>query len=436
MFRRAWAQLLLVPLILITGCAREAAVEPANLTVTPTLVDTAQAVGINEMTRSWDIEVADVNGDRRPDFLLTRHMPRAETLFINRGDGFSRVELGAPADRHDCSAADVNGDSQIDFYCTVGARRGEGSGPNNLFLQQPDGNFVDKATAFGVADEFGRGRRATFINANGDPWPDLYVGNSPSRVDGELSANRLYINEAGSGFRPAPEFGVDGQQDAHCAAAVDLDRDGFDELLLCGDSNLHLFQNLGGQGFHDRGGETGLEGRWTRALAADLDADKRVELIALRHNRLVILAGPAGGYGTRLLDLVLDHGQDMATGDIDGDGDLDIFVVQSGCNRNAPVSDNADSELPSPENSPAETTEVMEVDVADFALLNRGGAGFTRIEAPPLASGCGQQVESLDIDGDGRSEFLVANGNGRAFGPLQLLSLPDPVTGAEDSLSE
>ena len=127
-------------------------------------------------------------------------------------------------DYHGCAAADVDLNGHLDLYCTAGGKHG-GNGANRkeLWLQDASGLFTEHAQEWGVRDEFGRGRQATFVYANGDEFPDLYVTNQQPRKDGLPGPNRLFLNVDGEGFRDAPEFGVNRRIGGGAVQAVDFD---------------------------------------------------------------------------------------------------------------------------------------------------------------------------------------------------------------------
>jgi hypothetical protein len=116
----------------------------------------------------------------------------------------------------------VNGDSWPDDYCTVGRNAGnlvKGRGyDNELHLQGPGDTFTDVATEWEVGDSCGRGRTPVFIDVNRDGFDDLFVANEAPRARDTCTQrvrgvtlrgeNALFLNTGGTGFRPAPELGV------------------------------------------------------------------------------------------------------------------------------------------------------------------------------------------------------------------------------------
>ena len=154
----------------------------------PVAREVADRAGIAETTRTWSANVHDFNGDGWDDVLIVRHNEAPARLYRNDGGTFAEVNWGLfhqpgipenpdEADRHDCAWADVDLDGRSDVYCTLGAEHGTVTKTNELWMQHADGTFVDRAAEYGVTDPLGRGRHATFIDVNRDPYPDLYVGN-------------------------------------------------------------------------------------------------------------------------------------------------------------------------------------------------------------------------------------------------------------------
>ena len=200
------------------------------------VVDVVARSGLAETVESFSANPFDYDSDGDKDVLISYHDQGAR-LWRNDGGVFTWVMRSAfpavnaidiPIDRHDCAWGDVNRDHRADIYCTVG--RGNngvlklGSHPDNeLWIQRRNGSFVDRGTEWGVGDPYGRGRDTVFLDANGDRWPDLYVGNElPRSGDAEgshLGSSKLYLNRRGRSFVDAPQFGLDQQHGGDCSLA-------------------------------------------------------------------------------------------------------------------------------------------------------------------------------------------------------------------------
>lgn len=372
--------------------------------------DLGPLVGLRDEVPSYSITAADMNADGRTDLVISHH-GLAGTLLIGevRADaptGFVkswrfRDDLHGRVDRHGCAVADVDLDGLRDVYCAKGARQGTVRKWNELWIQDDDGTFTDRAAAYGVEDVWGRGRIPVFLDLDHDRWPDLFVGNDAGRVDGRPTPNRTFVGRRDE-FREV-RLGVTMEIGGRCGVAADYDANGWDDLLVCGDDRLHLFRRQP-SGFRDVTEDVGLPmGGATAARFGDFDGDGRLDLVFLSERELtLVLQGPRHRFSVARR-LPLRHGHGLAVGDPDGDRDLDIFVVE-GC--------------------------VDGRDMPDWFLrIGRAGT-FTAERVARVSAGCGDTAEAIDFDGDGRDEFVVVNGGGAGEtegqrGPEQLLTFGD-----------
>ena len=359
----------------------------------------AGAAGIYEDTRSWAANIADFNSDGYQDFLLVRHSQIAR-LYRNDGDGtFTEVNSGAfvKNDRHDCAWADVDQDELLDAYCTLGDSHGDGEGPNELWIQQPDGTFVDRAGTYGVTDRFGRGSHTTFLDVNHDAYPDLFVGNDYPRTDGLLSPNRLFINQGGTSFTAAPGHGLDHEVGAFCVDAADYNNDGWEDLLICGRKSLTLYRNESGVSFTNVSAAMRVGRFWRSARLVDVSGDGLLDLVTIRPSAMQVRLRVGGSFASPVVTQSLNAGRDVATGDFDADGAIDLYLLQGATS--------------SVSNHP------------DMLLLNDGMAtSFTPAQIPQTSRGRGDAVEPIDYNSDGSEDFIVLNGEGSASGPIQLIT--------------
>ena len=292
-------------------------------------------------------------------------------------------------------------DGLLDIYCSIGAEHGTATKANELWIQQPDQSFVDRAEEFGVTDPYGRGRRIAFIDVNHDAYPDLFVGNLYPRQDGVPSPNRLFINQGGTVFRDAKGFGLTEEIGAGCAQAADYDGDGWQDLLVCGVGALHLYRNENGRSFRDVSSSVGIGGRTRSAQLVDVDGDGRLELfvqsqghsVSVRLQRGDVFQRPGSSHGRR------KPGPGPTIGDVDGDARPNYLPRRR-----------VRHELPQPSGRDARKSR-----------SERARAG-----QKTQNGGCGDVAAPIDYDLNGTTDFIVTNGRGfvhgrRATGPVQLI---------------
>ncbi len=338
---------------------------------------------------------ADVEGDGDVDLFVTGL--GADALFANQGDGtFRDVTAEAGVSHRAWSTAatftDTDRDGDLDLYVadyvdfTLENHRTCRKGEAGLVAYcQPDayealpdrflrneGGVFRAATAEVGLDTVapGAGLGAVFADLDEDGWPDLYVAN-------DQDPNHLFLNLGGGVFEDRSLISgaaLNDRGEAEAGMGVDAgdyDGDGRLDLVVTnfeGESN-GLYRNLGGGSFLDGRYAAGIAQPSVPMLAfgvdlADLDHDADLDLVVayvhVLDNAAEIL--PASRYAQRnqlfenlgggRFREVLDAGLDivrvsrgLATGDLDGDGDLEIVIVNA--NDFAEVYENLDGEVAS-----------------------------------------------------------------------------------------
>lgn len=171
------------------------------------------------------IGVADANGDGLPDLYIAHYAD----LSILRSGGAIPMRMvegqAQPTGPHARRLRIVDGRlvelGEPDQLCL---NRG-----NGLFepVSWTNGYFVDDRLQPLVETPMELGLSVMFRDLNGDGWPDLYVCNDFDFPD------RIWINEGGKRFRALPMEAL--RRTSHFSMAMDaadVDRDGFDDLLV------------------------------------------------------------------------------------------------------------------------------------------------------------------------------------------------------------
>jgi len=261
------------------------------------------------------------------------------------------------------SFIDYDNDGDIDIYVNT-EYHGENQG-NRLFENDGSGYFIDVAVERGVDNKYALGRGASWGDYDNDGDMDLIVSNLPSSGGTKIPPTTLFKNlliETGSAnFRNATiesnlfranvkedrEIGGIGNTGAGVAWA-DYDNDGdLDLYWKCADYDIDnaLFRNNGdgtftdvteeaGAGIIDLVAEAGSQGspNWT-----DVNQDGWIDLLVTNEGseKILFLNQENGTFknitrsfrapsGTVFLNPGNANG--ACIGDIDNDGDMDVFL--------------------------------------------------------------------------------------------------------------
>ncbi|QMW07125.1 VCBS repeat-containing protein [Spirosoma foliorum] len=150
------------------------------------------------------VSAGDINNDGLTDLYFVSNQGKNK-LYLNKGNfkfeditekagvaGFSDWQTGS-------TMADVNGDGFLDIYvCAVGNFRGL-EGANELYINNGDGTFTEKAADYGL-DFTGFSTQAAFFDYDHDGDLDCYLLNHAvhtSRSYDRVTARNLRNNESG-----------------------------------------------------------------------------------------------------------------------------------------------------------------------------------------------------------------------------------------------
>ena len=326
---------------------------------------------------------------------------------------------------------DYDGDGWLDLYVVnshaqreAGRWRDQGGLPRNALFRNDEGRFVDMSAGSG-ADIAVRGTGCVAADLDLDGHTDLYV------TSGDTAA-LLWNRGDGSFEEGAAAAGVDAPGWYAGAAAGDVNGDGWPDLFVAGYANVGsriagvtqgfpnthtgvrdlLYLSEGGSGaahptFREVGRDAGLEVVYFEyglgALLSDLDGDGDLDVYVAndtKPNRLYENVpwpgGPAAdpaGLGFRFEEAAAragvadpNAGMGVAGGDYDGDGTVDLFVT------------NARGQVHGLFHAQPRT----EVDPA-FADVRRDAG-------PDLGGATGWGASWVDLDLDSDPDLVVVNG--------------------------
>jgi len=232
-----------------------------------------------------------VTRDRSGALTSATPTPGANVLLRNNGDRtFTDVtaETGLQGNGPGMMlASDINNDRAIDLMLTS-------------FKASPTVNLNQREGAFKTADFFPpsipkNSVGMVSLDFNKDGWMDLAVTHSSS------PGVTLWRNVDGKKFEHASLPPVNWKR-AWGIAALDYDNDGWIDLAVVGDtdhgSEIHLFRNLGPNGFEDVTSKVGLDKMSPLApralVAADIDGDGATDLLVTTNGSLLALHNEGG----------------------------------------------------------------------------------------------------------------------------------------------
>lgn len=200
------------------------------------------------------VALGDVNNDGLIDLYLTGNL-KPNKLYVNKGDfKFEDItqEAGVAGTRGwstGVSMADVNGDGLLDIYvCNSGGIKGDNK-ENELFINNGDLTFTERAQEYGVADR-GYSTHAAFFDYDKDGDLDLYVLNNSYQAIGSfnlrknerpkrdsLGGDKLMRNDGGHFTDVSEEAGIYGSIIGFGLGVTvgDINKDGWPDIYVSND---------------------------------------------------------------------------------------------------------------------------------------------------------------------------------------------------------
>ncbi|WP_282080092.1 VCBS repeat-containing protein [Aquimarina algiphila] len=360
------------------------------------------------------VATGDINNDGLIDIYFTGNQV-SNKLYLNKGNlQFEDITKTAGIGGDDrwytgVTMADVNGDGLLDIYCSVGGKFSPKE--NQLFINNGDTTFTEKASDYGVAD-IGNSVQGTFFDYDKDGDLDLYVANYPPTKFSsptfvytnkmknvkDYESDHLYKNEKGTFINVTDESGLRSFGLSLSVTVGDLNNDSWPDIYVSNDFNSPDYMYINNQ-----------DGTFKEVLK---EATSQTSF-----------------YGM---------GVDIA--DFNNDGNLDIFQVDMDAKTNRRKKANMASmniklfrdvvnagfHYQYMQNSLQLNTGVLNEDIPSFSNVSRiTGTSSTDWSWGPLFA---------DFDNDGYKDLFVSNGTRREINNNDFFSRLDDVEIEKDSL--
>lgn len=202
------------------------------------------------------VAIGDYDGDGLPDLFVVAKMETCR-LFHNLGNwkfedvtakaGLLASGTEAKEWKQGATFVDVNNDGRLDIYvCRFDAA-------NLLYINQGDGTFKEEARERGLAVKDASGM-AAFCDYDRDGWLDVYIQTNVLDAANRPAGQRDYLfhNKGDGTFTNVTrEMGVEGESQGHSVTWLDYDGDGWPDIYVANDFSVpdKLYRNLKGRGF-------------------------------------------------------------------------------------------------------------------------------------------------------------------------------------------
>jgi uncharacterized repeat protein (TIGR01451 family) len=378
-------------------------------------------------TSPSQVVVGDFNGDAKADVAVSNYGSRSVYTLMGDGTGgFGPVSIYAVGDGPwGLVGADLNNDSKLDL--AVVNRNGH---TVSLLLGNGTGGFIVSSVSFGA------GRSPLSIissDFNNDGKVDLAVANNHFFPFEQSSADVSVLLGDGSGGFPAAALSYRIGNHALSGTAGEFNGDGLPDLAAANQDSADLSVLLG-----TGGGEFGattsysVSGDVFDVVVGDFNGDGKADLAAVKYfaSTVAILLGDGiGHFGPPVeYGAGVSAPRELAVGDFNQDGHLDLLVGQWGCAVSLLLGDGtgafSQGGVFGTGGCMAEAVGVGDLNndgkvdavVANYGtasiavLLGNGSGGFS----PPVnyPSGPGPfSIAVTDLNNDGKQDLVVANSN-------------------------
>ena len=315
------------------------------------------------MYDATSVAVADVNGDGRPDLVVTNFCSNSNCnpagtptvgVLLGNGNGTFQTAVTYSLTGYaplSVVVADVNGDGKPDLvvsiYCaSLSNCNPFGPGAVDVLLGNGDGTF-QAAVAYGSGGF--AAESVAVADVNGDGKPDIVVTNCGSNTNCTNGTVGVLLGDGNGTFQTAVSYSASAR--AYSAAVADVNGDGKPDLIVANTNGVDILLGNGDGTFQAAGtyGSGGSAAQWV--AVADVSGDGKPDLVVVNNcgagnctngNVGVLLGNGDGTFQTAVTYGSAGYGTDsVAVADVNGDGKPDLLVVNYSCSNtcsNATVS--------------------------------------------------------------------------------------------------
>jgi hypothetical protein len=239
-------------------------------------------------------------------------------------DASSNLPASASGANMDVRAADLDQDGDLDL---VFAREGV---PNFILRNNGSGVFTN-ATPGNLPQPFNDSEDVAIADFNKDGFLDLVFCSEDNFPAGQTNVHEYYWGDGKGKFSPAPYQFPDSE--ANAVITADLNIDGAPDVIFGNNGLLNVLINDGKGLFELQNNRIPAIYRTTQDLILfDADGDKDDDLMVGNENGNLLYFNDGNGFFTDSTHTRLPKGLELETrkiavGDVDMDGDLDVFLA-------------------------------------------------------------------------------------------------------------
>jgi len=343
---------------------------------------------------SRSVNFVDINGDGWDDIFVTNGLATGQNNMLYMNDtngGFITITsdiIVNDNERSDgASFADVDNDGDLDAIMVTFGAGGVGR-LNYFYRNNGDGSFTHEPNiAMGTVLTYSE--TATWVDVNNDQFLDLYVTNSVGNL-----ANLYYENQGDGSFLNITNLPITNEsKPSRSVDWIDYDADGDFDLFVTNEtssSSNSLFRNDGPNNFTQITDIAIVQDYKVSAGSSwgDIDNDGDFDLFVANWNGFSnqLFINDGGIFTEDNTSIIADpttFSFGSTFGDIDNDGDLDLFV----CNA-------------------YEAGQTL-----NYVYINDGAGNFTQDTSSALANQIGYTFGAAfgDYDNDGWLDIFLAN---------------------------